>query len=113
MCWGEGAQREALAPAQATHVPLMTFDTMTGQQITRLTDAMGELILDTTSKSNIRKLVMEQQVYQLLLVMALDEKQFLHFKQFGVSWRIGLGEQKPCRSALSAVITLQLKLKWL
>lgn len=56
---------------------------------------------------------MEQQVYQLLLVMALDEKQFLHFKQFGVSWRIGLGEQKPCRSALSAVITLQLKLKWL
>lgn len=109
MCWGEGAQREALA----THAPLMTFDTMTGQQITRLTAAMGKLILDTTSKSNIRKLAMEQQVYQLLVVMALDEKQFLHFKQFGFSWRIGLGEQKPCRAASSAVVSLQLKLKWL
>lgn len=56
---------------------------------------------------------MEQQVYQLLQVMPLDEKQFLHFKWLGISWRIGLGEQKPCRTVSSALVSLQLKLQWL
>lgn len=84
-----------------------------GQQITSLTAAMGKLILDTMSKSNIRRLVMEQQVYQLLLDMPLDEKQFLHFKWFGIYWRIGLGEQKSCRTASPFLVSLQLKLQQL
>lgn len=58
---------------------------MTGQQITSLTAAMGELILDTMSKSNIRRHVMEQRVYQLLLDIPLDEKQF-NFSSFQVIW---------------------------
>lgn len=56
---------------------------------------------------------MEQQAYQLLLDMPLGEKQFLHFKCFGIYWRIGLGEQKPCRTAPSALVSLQLMLQWL
>lgn len=47
---------------------------MTGQQITSQTAAVGELILDTMSKTNTRKHVMEQQAYQLLLDMPLDER---------------------------------------
>lgn len=76
---------------------------MTGQQITSFTAAVGECLFWTSQARATSGGMSRSKGF----TMPLDEKQkfiSLNFKLFGIYWRIGLGEQKPCRLTSSTPV---------